>query len=93
MAEEDNDEGPLSEISWRELYSFRTRQTARQTIDKPAKHRRLSASRGAYDASDEVIKYMARPKLVPRPESSSESQGQLQCETSGLESEEHTVRS
>ena len=71
MAEEENDKGPLTGINYRELYSFRTRQATRKLTDQPAKRCRLStsrsvlgASRGAYDASDEVINKFARDKTT-----------------------------
>ena len=51
MVEEDNDEGPLTGINWRELYSFRTRQAAQKLTDWPAKRRRLSTSHRVLSAS------------------------------------------
>ena len=51
MAEEDNNEGPLSGISWRDLYSFRTKQAARKIKDWLAKRHRLGISHGGLSAS------------------------------------------
>jgi len=73
MAVHDDDENPFGvvdgEVNYDELYSFRTRQTARKTTDRPAKRRKVSstrqhlgASQGAYDASEEVIRHMAKKK-------------------------------
>ena len=73
MAVQDDDENPFGvvdgEINYDELYSFRTRQTARKTTDRPAKRRKVSstrqhlgASQGAYDASEEVIRHVAKKR-------------------------------
>ncbi len=75
MAVQDDDENPFGvvnrEINYDELYSFCTRQAARKTTDQPAKHRKVSstrqhlgASQGAYDASEEVIRHMAKKRKM-----------------------------
>ena len=69
MATDNNDEGPLTGINYDKLYSYHTRQTACKSTQQSAKCRkadssrqRLGVSQGAYDSSDEVIKFMARQK-------------------------------
>ena len=65
------------------MYSFHTRQTARKSTDRPANRckvstdlQHLGASQGAYDASDKVIKFMAREKKVDRDRHVCDAHGQ-----------------
>ena len=85
MATDDDGEGPLTGINFDELYNFCTRQAACKSTERPAKRRKvdssqqcLGASQGAYDASDEVIKFMARQKKTKeqRDRLVSDTQGQ-----------------
>ena len=73
MATEDNDECPLTGINYNDLYSYCTKQTAWKITDKPAKRRKLSttcrhlgASQGAYDAPDEVIRFVRSKQTALR---------------------------
>ena len=83
VAMDDDDESPLVGINYDELYSYRTRQAARKTTDRPAKRRKVSstrqhlgASQGAYDASEEVIRHVATRRRANKERQMREAQRQ-----------------